>query len=78
MAIQIGSTVRQVAPVIEGEVVDIEYDKDNSCLKHLVQYVDSDGETQTRWFTEVELNETAPPVVVAATTDAETGTVTND
>lgn len=59
MAIEIGVTVRQKVPVISGEVVDTEYDKDAKCLKHLVEYEDADGETQTRWFTEAEIEEVA-------------------
>lgn len=59
MAIEIGKTVRQIAPVITGEVVDTEYDKDAKCLKHLVEYEDAEGETQQRWFTEAEIEEAA-------------------
>lgn len=57
MAIEIGVTVRQKAPVITGVIVDTEYDKDAKCLKHLVEYEDAEGETQQRWFTEDQLEE---------------------
>lgn len=57
MAIEEGAAVRQKAVVVEGVVVDTEYDKDNKQLKHLVEYADADGETQQRWFLESEIEE---------------------
>lgn len=57
MAIEEGSAVRQKAVIVEGVVVDTEYDKDNKQLKHLVEYSDADGETQRRWFLESEVEE---------------------
>ncbi len=55
MSIEIGKKVRLIAPVVEGPVIDTEYDKDHKGLKHLVEYVDADGETQQRWFLETSL-----------------------
>jgi hypothetical protein len=57
LAIEEGARVRQKAPTIEGTVVDTEYDKGTKELRHLVEYDDADGETQTRWFTASDLEE---------------------
>lgn len=51
---EIGKTVRLVQPVIEGEIVDTEYNKDSRKLQHLVQWTNN-GELTTRWFTEDQL-----------------------
>lgn len=62
MAIEEGTRVRQVAPVIEGTVTDVEYDKATKGLRYLVKYPDADGKkgaTHSRWFTEAELEEVA-------------------
>ena len=50
-----GDKAKLIQPVIQGEIVDTEYDKENRCLRHLLKYEDADGETQTRWFLESEL-----------------------
>lgn len=50
-----GDNAKLIQPVIQGKIVDTEYDKDAKCLRHLLQYTDADGETQTRWFLESEL-----------------------
>lgn len=52
---EIGKTVRLVQPVVQGEIIDTEYDKDTKQLRHLLSWVDADGETQNRWFTESQL-----------------------
>lgn len=57
MSKKIGDPVRLIQPVIEGPVVDIEYDKINGGFKYLVQYVDQKGNVQARWFDEVELED---------------------
>ncbi|MFL5900884.1 MAG: hypothetical protein ACJ75S_06760 [Solirubrobacterales bacterium] len=60
MAIEQGVRVRQKVPVIEGEVIDVEYDKSAKQLRYLVEYEsapDEDGDTKTRWFTESEIEE---------------------
>lgn len=57
MAVEIGKTARLVQPVIQGEVIDTEYDKYAKMLRHLVRYTDPAGEEQTRWFTEEQLVE---------------------
>lgn len=52
---EIGNQVRLIQPVIAGEIKDTEYDKDAKQLRHLVEWQDNEGETQTRWFTESDL-----------------------
>lgn len=55
MAIEIGQEVRLVAPTIQGQVTDINYDKSSKSLSMLVEYVDGEGESQSRWFAEAQL-----------------------
>lgn len=55
MAFEEGQGVRLRAPVIEGQVSDIQFNKGTKELEYLVTYTDGDGETQTRWFTESAL-----------------------
>lgn len=55
MAFKEGQTVRQVAPVIEGTISDIQYNKGSEQLEYKVDYVDGGGEAQSRWFNEADL-----------------------
>lgn len=55
MAFEEGQGVRLRAPVIEGQVSDIQFNKGTKELEYLVTYTDGAGETQTRWFTESDL-----------------------
>jgi hypothetical protein len=55
MAFEEGQGVRLRAPVIEGRVSDIQFNKGTKELEYLVTYADGAGETQTRWFTESDL-----------------------
>lgn len=55
MAFEEGQGVRLRAPVIEGQVTDIQFNKGTKELEYLVTYTDGDGEAQTRWFTESDL-----------------------
>lgn len=50
-----GQRARLITPVIEGEIKKTEYDEQQECLKHLLEYQGSDGETHSRWFLETEL-----------------------
>lgn len=52
MAMKEGQQVRLKQPVIEGAIEDIRFNKGTEELEYLVTYVDGEGETQTRWFTE--------------------------
>lgn len=54
MALELGQQVKLVQPVIQGEIVDIQYVKENRSLEMLVEFQE-DGETQQRWFTEAQL-----------------------
>ena len=50
-----GDKAKLVQPVIQGLILDTEYDKDKEQLKHLLEYKDVDGEVKQRWFAEDEL-----------------------
>lgn len=52
---KVGSLVEVNTFVIKGKVVDTEYNKDQECLQHLVEYKDQDGDTQKVWFKEEQL-----------------------
>jgi hypothetical protein len=43
--------------IISGTIIDTEYDKDKNELRHLLEYVNADGEVHRRWFLESELKE---------------------
>ena len=55
MSFEMGRQVRLVQPVIQGEIIDTEYDKSRKELKHLIEWQDADGAQQQRWFLESEL-----------------------
>ncbi len=54
---EIGQKARLIQPVIQGEIVDTEYDKDAKELRHLLVYEDTSGTRQQRWFLESQLEE---------------------
>ena len=54
---EIGQKARLIQPVIRGEIVDTEYDKDAKELRHLLVYEDTSGTRQQRWFLESQLEE---------------------
>ena len=55
MTLKVGQKAQLIQPTIQGDIIDTEYDKDAKELRHLISWVDGDGETQTRWFKESEL-----------------------
>lgn len=55
MSIAIGQQARLKQPVVQGEVVDTNFNKTASELEHLISYTDADGELQQRWFLESQL-----------------------
>lgn len=55
MAIEVGNTVKLVQPVIQGPVLDIQYDKATKSLSMLVEYADEAGDIHSRWFAEPTL-----------------------
>lgn len=54
---EIGNQVRLIQPVIQGSIIDTEYDKDAKSLIHLVEWSDASGDGQRRWFKENELEQ---------------------
>lgn len=57
MAFKLNSKVKVITPIIQGKVVKTEYNEQDECLKHLVEFVDGEGETHQRWYNENELEE---------------------
>lgn len=55
MPIAKGSKVRQVVPVIEGEVSERRFNDEAECMEYLVEYTDAEGHPASRWFTESQL-----------------------
>jgi hypothetical protein len=55
-----GKKVRQVVPVIEGEVSDIRWNRDEKKFEVLVAYTSNDGPHE-RWFTEDQVAEVETP-----------------
>lgn len=51
----VGTAVKLIAPVISGVVKEIKYNNESNSLEMLVEYVDAEGETHTRWFAESQL-----------------------
>lgn len=56
---EIGNNARLVQPVVQGVIVDTQYNKEAKQLSHLLEWVDGAGETQHRWFLESELEAVA-------------------
>lgn len=52
---EVGNQVRLIQPIIQGSIIDTEYNKEDKCLVHLVEWSDAAGEGQRRWFKEAEL-----------------------
>ena len=57
MKMKTGDEARLIQPVIQGSIVETEYDKDKEQLKHLLEYKDVDDEVKQRWFAEDELEQ---------------------
>lgn len=55
MPLSNGDAVRQKVVVIEGVVVDVQYDAETGAFKYLVDYADGEGTTSRRWFEENEV-----------------------
>lgn len=55
MAIPNGATVRQIVPVISGQVVQKRFHDESDQLEYLVAYTDADGQPQSRWFLESQI-----------------------
>ena len=50
-----GTSVRLIQPVIEGEVIDVEWDKDKDQKRIKITWKDANGNQQDRWFLESDL-----------------------
>lgn len=55
MALEIGQTAKLIQPVIQGEIIDTQYNKDSKQIEHLIGWIDDEGESQQRWFLESQL-----------------------
>ena len=58
MPIPKGAAVRQIVPVITGTVVERRFRDDDDTFEYLVEYTDADGNAQSRWFTEPQIEVT--------------------
>lgn len=59
MPIPKGTTVRQIVPLIEGQVTERRFSEDAGCMEYLVSYASADGDAAERWFLETQLAEVA-------------------
>jgi hypothetical protein len=67
--IKLGTPVRQIVPApIEGVVVDKQFVKETDTFQYMVASPDSDGdgEPQTRWFEEHQIEAIEPPADAGA------------
>jgi hypothetical protein len=55
MAIPNGATVRQIVPVISGQVEQKRFHDESDQLEYLVAYTDADGQPQSKWFLESQI-----------------------
>jgi hypothetical protein len=55
MAIPNGATVRQIVPVIAGQVVQKRFHDESDQIEYLVAYTDADGQPQSKWFLESQI-----------------------
>lgn len=55
MAIPNGANVRQIVSVISGQVVQKRFHDESDQLEYLVAYTDADGQPQSRWFLESQI-----------------------
>lgn len=57
MPIAKGATVRQVVPVIEGQVTERRFNEEAGAMEYLVTFTTMAGDTAERWFLESQLSE---------------------
>lgn len=55
MSFKKGDVVRVKAVVPSGPVMKLRMDEDTGVVSYMIEWVDADGETQQRWFTEDQL-----------------------
>jgi hypothetical protein len=56
-----GDTVAQIVPVITGQVTKFDVDQETGDVQYLVEWLDGDGNPQSRYFkeSEIELKQSA-------------------
>ena len=57
MPIAKGATVRQVVPVIEGQVTERRFNEEAGVMEYLVAFFTADVDPAERWFLETQLSE---------------------
>ena len=55
MAIPNGAAVRQIVAPIAGQVVQKRFHDESDQLEYLVQWTDAEGQPQSRWFLESQI-----------------------
>ena len=60
MPIPQGAQVRQIVPVIEGQVTQRRFNDEANAMEYLVTYTTADGQAAERWFLETQLAEVQP------------------
>ncbi len=55
MAIPNGANVRQIVAPIAGQVVQKRFHDESDQLEYLVAYTDADGQPQSKWFLESQI-----------------------
>ena len=66
-----GDKAKLAQPVIQGFIIDTEYDKEKEQLRHLLEYTNSENEVTQRWFAEDELEDDEDGKVIFTTFDPE-------
>lgn len=55
MSIPNGAAVRQIVTPIAGQVVQKRFHDESDQLEYLVAYTDADGQPQSKWFLESQI-----------------------
>ena len=55
MAIPNGAAVRQIVAPIAGQVVQKRFHDESDQLEYLIQWTDAEGQPQSRWFLESQI-----------------------
>ena len=55
MAIPNGANVRQIVAPVAGQVVQKRFHDESDQLEYLVQWTDAEGQPQSRWFLESQI-----------------------
>jgi hypothetical protein len=52
-----GDVAKLKTPVVQGEIISTRYNEETLGLEHMIGWTDADGNDQTRWFVETDLEE---------------------